>query len=118
MDSPKPTGTDCRRGSPRMPQEMLRCNLGQVLELSAGGMRVLCEKLPPPEAVVEFPDYALPGKLTGNVVWSRPCEGSLREVGIRFRGLTPKMTLRLSEIGAFNRDRRIYDKDGSSTGRV
>ncbi len=62
---------DDRRTGGRLPQELLECNLGPVLDLSTGGMRVLCKRphQGPLEACLRASQYSM--TLSGQVVWSK-----------------------------------------------
>lgn len=98
---------EVRRRFGRLPQETLKCNLGTVLDFSAGGMRVLCRKLPPTRTEVQIGGYELPGRLIGLLVWSKRVGLFKYEVGIQFDKLTPEMSSMLLHIAAANRKRQV-----------
>lgn len=89
---------------PRVPQEDLNCNLGEVVELGGDSMRVYCAK-PPKHNEVSItlsdadmdPDSAM--ELRAEVVWSKKIAGRKHDVGLKFIGLTPaeqKKVLRIA----------------------
>lgn len=97
---------DDRRTSGRLPQESLECNLGPVLDLSTGGMRVLCKR--PHEGTLEVclqaSQYSM--NLSGQVAWSKRLGFRRHEIGIQFVDLDEDTTHVLSRISASYRMRR------------
>lgn len=101
---PKNAGTRRRHG--RLPQETLVSNVGVVLDISAGGMRVMASSTPKEFAKIQIKGYALPGPLAAQVAWTKKRSFRKREVGYRFLDVTAKMAQALTAIAATNRFRR------------
>lgn len=101
---PKNAGTRRRHG--RLPQETLVSNVGDVLDISAGGMRVISSSAPKEYAQIQIEGYTLPGTLSAQVAWTKKRGFRKREVGYRFIDVTPKMAQALTAIAATNRFRR------------
>ena len=96
-----------RRRTGRLPQESLVSNLGMVLDISVGGMRVLCRKVPTGKIDVQLVGYDLPGTLSATPAWSKKVGFFKSEVGLRFEEVTPEMALYLTRIAATHRFRRV-----------
>lgn len=96
-----------RRRFGRLPLETLECNLGTVLDLSAGGMRVLCRKVPKVQTIVEIDGYPMPQPLIANVTWTRRTGLFKHEVGLQFQNVSPEIARVLSQIAGCNRMRRV-----------
>lgn len=84
-----------QRADPRFDTAGLDCHAGRVLDLSAGGMRLLvpwkeAPRVGDPETYI-FGDGADEIRLMGTVRWVRPAGRMHRraEVGVEFVGLTP-----------------------------
>jgi hypothetical protein len=88
-----------QRRSRRMPQEMLFCNLGQVLDLSRGGMRVRLARDQFPEGIVIAEILAPDGplRIKAELVWTRIDDRS-RDAGFRFLDLPPESAQRITAI--------------------
>ncbi len=97
---------DDRRTGGRFPQESLECNLGPVLDLSTGGMRVLCKRphQGPLEACLQASQYSM--TLSGQVVWSKRLGFRRHEIGVQFVDLDDDTVRVLSRISASYRMRR------------
>ena len=95
-----------RRRAGRLPQDTLACNIGIVLDISAGGMRVLCTKMPPRQLEVSLFGHQLPGPLTAQVSWYKRVGLFKREVGMCFVNVTPEIANCLTSIARDNRLRR------------
>ncbi len=97
---------DNRRTAGRLLQESLECNLGPVLDLSTGGMRVLCKR--PHEGSLEVrlqaSQYSM--TLSGQVVWSKRLGFRRHEIGIQFVDVDDDTAHILSRISASYRMRR------------
>ena len=52
MEEPKPTNFNERRQAGRYVNSELRCTLGEIQNISASGMAILCRKAPPHRAEV------------------------------------------------------------------
>jgi len=95
-----------RRRSGRLPQESLVCNLGPILDISIGGMRVLSRSPLRGNVNIQFRDYALPERLDATVTWSKRTGLFSREVGLRFENVTPRLCAVLTQIASLHRYRR------------
>ena len=96
-----------RRKSGRLPQDALVCNLGIVLDISAGGMRILCSRPPRKRVRVRLHGYKLPSPLIAVRAWSRRMGLLKHKVGMRFENVSPALAHRLTAIAATNRMRRV-----------
>jgi hypothetical protein len=106
----RPDGQDSggsRRRSGRLPQESLVCNLGVVLDLSAGGMKVLCRSAPGKGVnAITIDSCTLPGPLLARITWSKRSGLFSREIGMHFENVTPEMAAALTRIAMVHRYRR------------
>jgi hypothetical protein len=92
------------RQMPRMPQELLTCNLGDVAELGADSMRVFCAKSPKgPDVTITFDDVEAGWKIRAEVTWSKKMAVRKHDVGLRFIGLTPEEQKRIQRIAMQHR---------------
>ncbi|MHC4415899.1 MAG: histidine kinase dimerization/phospho-acceptor domain-containing protein [Planctomycetota bacterium] len=98
---------DDRRAHGRLPQELLQCNLGPVLDLSMSGMRVRCTRAPKGEVDVELMDLEQPVTLRAEVMWSRRIGFRKFEVGLSFMGIPPNAAKQLTRISLNHRLRRL-----------
>src|SRR5688572_23729885 len=94
-----------RRRTGRLQQEMLSCNIGDVLDISAGGMRVLSRQNVPERIQVFLNGYQLPGKLIAELAWTKKVGLRKLEVGLRFVDVSPEVAQTLTAIAASNRFR-------------
>lgn len=101
-----PTGGASRRRSGRLPQESLVCNLGLVIDISIGGMRVLSRTAHSGVVKVKFRDYPMPEPLQATVTWSKRAGIFMRELGLRFENLSPQLTSMLTQIASAHRFKR------------
>ena len=85
-----PTKADNRRAQGRLPQELLRSNLGPVLDLSMGGMRVRCTRARKGDVDVELMELEEPVKLRAEVMWTRRQGLRRYEVGLKFLDVPPE----------------------------
>jgi hypothetical protein len=102
----KPKSAPTRRRHGRLPQETLKCNVGEILDLSAGGMRVLTRRVPAEAVKVRIEGYEFPGELIAEVAWTKRLSMFKREVGFRFLSISPEVAQVLTSIAAVNRFRR------------
>lgn len=87
VEPPDPSAAS--RSLPRMPQEFLNCNLGEVAELGAGGMRLFCAKPPRgPEVTITFDPGVFDKELRAEISWSKKVGRNKHDVGLRFLGLS------------------------------
>jgi signal transduction histidine kinase len=98
---------DDRRLHGRLPQELLRCNLGVVLDLSMGGMRIRCTKAPKGRLDVEIDDVEGPVRLQAEVMWSRRLGFRRYEVGLYFPHVPPDVARQLTRVSLNHRLRRL-----------
>lgn len=103
----RPKSWDTRRRFGRLPQETLMSNIGLVLDLSAGGMRVLCRRTPPERIRISLRGHNLPGPLNGVITWSRRVGLFRHEVGVRFEDISSETKQALADISAVHRLRRV-----------
>jgi len=104
---PKPDAN--RRAQGRLPQELLQSNLGPVLDLSMGGMRVRCGRAPKGEVDVDLMGLVEPIRLRAEVMWSRR-QGLLKfEVGLKFIDIAPDVARQLTELSLNHSLRRLLD---------
>lgn len=97
-----------RRRYGRFPQDMLTCNLGDVVDLSRGGMRVRGRRVRKGPMYIELRDenrsLRLPGEIT-RVMRS----GLFKcEIGIQFVDLTPELERELAAWSMLHRQRRSW----------
>ncbi len=98
-------GRDGRRIPGRLPQEQLVCDLGPVLDLSAGGMRVLSTR-----PLLGMKDVGLRGgdfsvKLSTKVAWSRRLGFRRHEIGLTFLDIDEELATMLARISSDHRAR-------------
>ncbi len=102
-----PTGGSTRRRSGRLPAEALVCNIGLVLDISVGGMRVLARGSHNGTVKIRFRDYPTAEPLLATVTWSKRVGFFMREVGLRFENISPQMSSLLTTIASCHRFRRV-----------
>ena len=89
---------------PRMPQELLTCNLGEVAELGADSIRVFCSKPPKHKDVtITFEEVETDMKIRAEVSWSKKIAGRKHDVGLKFIGVTPAEQKRILRIAMQHR---------------
>lgn len=82
------------------------CNLGLVLDISVGGMRVVSRTPHSGVVNIKFRDYPMPEPLHATVTWSKRSGIFMRELGLRFENLTPRLTAMLTQVASAHRFRR------------
>ncbi len=102
---------DARRAYGRLRQESLDCNLGAVLDLSLGGMRVQCNRPPKGEIDVELRGSEVKLRLRAQVVWTRRVGFRKYEVGLNFLRLPAETIKQLTRISLNHRVRRSFGSD-------
>lgn len=101
---------DGRRAHNRLAQESIRSNLGLVLDLSKGGMRVQSRKLPEDEVLdVELSDDEDTLLLRAEVAWSRKTGFRRFEIGLRFIDFGGELEARLTSLATRNRVQRSFE---------
>ena len=98
---------DGRRIPGRLPQEMLVSNLGPVLDLSTGGMRILATRHPSQAEL----DISLHGgdvrlRLDAKVAWVRRLGFRRLEIGLTFLNVDDHMANLLAKISTEHRTRQ------------
>jgi len=96
-----------RRRFGRLPLETLQCNLGTIIDLSAGGMRVICRRVPKLMTSVQIEGYPMPQPLQARVTWTRRVGLFRHEVGLQFVDVAPQLASILAKIAGCNRLRRV-----------
>lgn len=88
----------------RVRTELLSCCLGEIVDLSASGMRVLRRSARAPKQgskiKIKLRCLDVKIKLHGVVVWVRTEAPGLHVVGLQFARLTPELNERLRELVA------------------
>lgn len=95
-----------RRLPGRLPQEGLYCNLGAVVDLSAGGMRVLAKRPHHGELTVCVDGFDMSLRLQANVVWCEHHGLRCYEMGLKFLYVAEEMGRVLSRISQMHRKQR------------
>lgn len=103
--NPRPLKKPRKHG--RLPQELLHCNLGEIIDISAGGMCVVCDRLLPTLVQVKFYGFTLPEPLIAQPMWNKRRENSKWEVGLRFVEVTPIVAEALTIIAGAHRVRDV-----------
>jgi hypothetical protein len=96
----------CQRGANRLRVDPIPCNLGEIVDLSRTGARIVCELLPDADARLQVSHDDLELDVAVEVIWSRLAGWRKREVGLRFLNLAEKDVAMLTRICMDNRDRR------------
>jgi len=95
-----------RRTPGRVPQESLVCDLGPVLDLSCGGMRILSKR--PLTNIVQAKvcsfDFSM--VLHARVVWTKRLGFRRHEIGLQFLNIDESASKTLGRISASHRMRR------------
>jgi hypothetical protein len=109
-----------RRRSGRVRQQSLRSNLGQVLDVSATGMRTSkCWGMRVGTMVdVTIRRHALNGALRGRIMWSRRTGLFRHEIGVEFVEPDPNVVHRLATIAGCAGLRRIRASTDVTFSRV
>ena len=98
-DAIRDAQTANRRNYRRMPQDQLECNFGPVLDLSAGGMRVISTKALSGTITVSIMGKGIDQKLKARVTRCKKIGFRVHEVALQF--LDDKQVKRLVEWIAF-----------------
>lgn len=102
----KPSDLSERRSPGRVPQEALICDLGPVLDLSSGGMRILSKR--PLKDLVKAKVWAFDFCMTldTRVAWSNRLGFRRHEIGLEFINVDEPVSKILGRISALHRMRR------------
>ncbi len=104
-----PTVDSNRRAQGRLQQELLQSNLGPVLDLSMGGMRVRCGRAPRGKVDVELMGFVEPLSLRAEVMWAQRQGLRKYEVGLKFVDVSPKVARQLTELSLNHSLRRLLE---------
>ncbi len=97
---------DGRRAPGRLPQESLECDLGPVLDLSVGGMRLLCTKPRQGDVSVCLRGFDVDLKLQARVAWIRRLGFRRHEVGLSFLDVDDEVAALLTRVATIHMARR------------
>jgi hypothetical protein len=89
---------------PRMPQEELNCNWGEVAELGGDSIRIICSKPPkrnPVSLKLEVDDFDI--ELECELMWAKKVSRVNHDVGLKFLGLTPEQQKKIMAIAMQHR---------------
>ncbi len=95
-----------RRVPGRLPQESLQCDLGPVLDMSSGGMRVLCTRPYQGELQVHLEGYDVVLSVRARVAWVQKLGFRRFEIGFAFLDIDEDVALMLTRISTIHRERR------------
>ena len=95
-----------RRRTGRMQTESVVSNIGPVLNLSSGGMQVLCTKTPKDPLWIELSGCETKLRVKGEIAWVRRVGLFKKIVGIHFVDLTPDQLSSLTSLALTNTIRR------------
>lgn len=96
---------DGRRIPGRLPQEQLVCNIGPVLDLSPGGMRVLSTRPRLGSLEIGLRGGEVSLNLDAKVAWSRRLGFRRHEIGLTFVDVDAEVAGILSRISTDHRAR-------------
>jgi c-di-GMP-binding flagellar brake protein YcgR len=101
MAGPTAKGSDQRRRFGRRLQSELECSLGPVLDISAGGMRILSSRVPRREPFdVMVHDESNPVTLKAKVAWVKKRFLGRPEVGLEFIDVDGETRDKLTRISS------------------
>ena len=100
------TNLSDRRTPARLPQEDLVSDLGPILDLSIGGMRVLCKRRREGSLKIRLWAFQFYMNLDGQVVWTEHLGFRRHEIGVQFLNIDDDTAKILSRISAIHRMRR------------
>jgi hypothetical protein len=87
-----------RRHHGRLLQQNLDCSLGQVIDVSAGGMRVISSQVASGDVRVEIPAREPRIRIPARIIWTKDMGRGQWEVGLQFVGMTPEISKQLSAL--------------------
>ena len=94
-----------RRVPGRLPQESFQCGLGPVLDLSSGGMRVLCRRPYQGKLRIHLEGYDVVLSLQTRVAWIRKLGFRRFEIGLAFLDIDEDVAQMLTRIATIHRAR-------------
>lgn len=95
-----------RRVPGRLPQESLQCDLGPVLDMSSGGMRVLSRRPYEGTFQIHVKGYDVVLTLQARVAWVQKLGFRRFEIGFAFLDIDEDVALMLTRISTIHRERR------------
>lgn len=87
-----------RRRSGRRKSTAVGCNLGTVVDLSSGGMRIRCRRLMHDVHPVELWTERTRVRVRAKVCWAKKIAFRKYELGFQFVDLTPQMSAELVNL--------------------
>ena len=96
---------DIRRICKRTQLQSVSCNLGQVIDLSRHGVRIMAEKLPQGDGLHDIDLYAMDKSFTlrGRVVWTKRIAPFKVEFGMSFDKVLRDQKAQLDAFARTNR---------------
>ncbi len=92
-----------RRSSIRVNVRQLKCNLGRVLDLSSGGVRLLSRRKLRGWHEITLADSDGGVRIEAEVKWSRRLGLWKHEIGLQFLNVTPDVATKLTKLVSNNR---------------
>lgn len=96
---------DARRQVERHQTESVSCDLGEVIDLSAGGMRLACKGRPPlaPGTIGRLRLRGADGAvtLTARAAWIRRCGFRKYEIGLQFLNMKPRVVAAVEALARY-----------------
>jgi hypothetical protein len=103
---PPTMASGSRRGSGRLEQELLYCQYGQIVNLSSGGCRVACKKMPPKECEVMLFGVGEAVKVKARLAWKKKVGLFKHHIGFEFLDVSPELKSQLTRMATSCRMRR------------
>jgi len=95
----------CRRKHKRYESGLVNCELGEVKDISAGGLRIACYGKPPlrrgRSATIKLSFVGGGIVVTVQAVWHKRCGLKQHEIGMQFIGVSEEMTKALDSLARF-----------------
>ena len=102
--TPKPKSNDKRKAG-RLGLEMLKCQYGPIINLSVGGMRISCRRIPFDATQIVLRGVGNPIMLKARMAWHKRIGLFKHEVGFEFIDVTPQQKQQLTSLATVGRDR-------------
>jgi hypothetical protein len=96
-----------RRAAGRLHQEAVTCTVGTVVNLSAGGMQVVCCWVPRGEFPTTIRGLGMELEVLCRVAWTRRRGLLKREVGLEFVDVADDVARKLSQLAMTNRMKTV-----------
>jgi hypothetical protein len=94
-----------KRKSGRLGLEMLKCQYGPIINLSVGGMRISCRRIPFDVEQIVLTGVGNPIMLKARLAWHKRVGLFKHEVGFQFVDVTPDQKRQLTSLATVGRDR-------------